>query len=374
MWCIRQTDTRQNAAMPQQMDLASLKWWRFDAYEIRAGYIRPALGAKLMDYNPWIEYNKNRTPSDQSPRRVPYHSLLELVSTLFAQPRLTNDGEKLLLDWCVRHGLLGVLLQRTSFLTLAARWVPLPKIPGLKRIGPKSSKGLVASYTQVARSNTGWREDWSLIGEFGISKSEWAKRKEGRPLSLGAMKELGVVPSVHLQELDHFKWGNEPLGKTWARFFPDVPSSEAETYDYPLPSTPEFWRQYAEPVESFLGAARILYNSYKELEAAKHFHEPSELERILIRQGWDRLNALLSAVSPALHVRNDWTFEQVWVPASLLGAYAMMLLTDLDEQAPILRCLVCGTIFTSISPKAKYCSTKCRRTQQKRANRERKKK
>jgi len=302
---------------------------------------------------------------------MPYHSLIELVSTLFAQPRLTDDGEKILLEWCAKYGLLGVLMQRTLFVTLAARWVPLPKIPGLERIGPKSSKGLVASYTQVARSDTGWREDRPLVGEFGISKSECARRKKGKPLSLGAMKELGIAPSVLLQELDRFKWETEPLGKTWARFFPDVLSSEAETYDYPLLTTPEFWHQYAEPVEAFLDAAQIFAKVQKELHAPDSIRQRLKNDQFL--QGRHRLHALVKSASPALHVRGDGTLEQMWVPASLLGAYAMMLYQDLSDEVPILRCQECGRVFTSISPKAKYCSTTCRNTQQKRAYRERKK-
>ncbi len=54
-------------------------------------------------------------------------------------------------------------------------------------------------------------------------------------------------------------WVKEGLPTTWGRFFPDVPEAERDTYPYPAPCGPEFWRLYAEPVEDFLRAAATLY-------------------------------------------------------------------------------------------------------------------
>src|SRR5947208_4297865 len=59
----------------------------------------------------------------------------------------------------------------------------------------------------------------------------------------------------------------EPLGRTWARFFPSVPARERERYPYPPPLTEAFWRLYAEPVEDFLDAARALRDALGQIKA-----------------------------------------------------------------------------------------------------------
>ena len=44
--------------MAEVLDVSLGKWWRFSAYEIREGFIRPAPGAKLTVYDPWEEYRQ----------------------------------------------------------------------------------------------------------------------------------------------------------------------------------------------------------------------------------------------------------------------------------------------------------------------------
>ena len=62
--------------------LATGSWWRLSRYEIRDGYIRPALGARLRRYNPWKRWLDTRRKStiDGSVRgATPYGELLELL-------------------------------------------------------------------------------------------------------------------------------------------------------------------------------------------------------------------------------------------------------------------------------------------------------
>jgi hypothetical protein len=87
------------------------KWWRFDRYEVKKGYIRPVKGSPLRSYDPWKEY---RAPHGKEARKQPYHSLLELISTINIGGELTQVEEDLkdllIAEWCGRHGLLGVVV------------------------------------------------------------------------------------------------------------------------------------------------------------------------------------------------------------------------------------------------------------------------
>jgi hypothetical protein len=52
-------------------------------------------------------------------------------------------------------------------------------------------------------------------------------------------------------------WEEEPVTKTWARFFPSIPAEKRATYQYPQPYSEAFWSLYAEPVADFLAVARM---------------------------------------------------------------------------------------------------------------------
>ena len=123
--------------------LATGSWWRFSRYEIRDGYIRPALGARLRRYDPWKRWLKTRAVSRRSDGSVrgatPYRELLELLNKLeyrsvgadspeftpaqvdmLAGP-LTADSEQRILRWCARYGLLGILQHRLLQVVLSPR-------------------------------------------------------------------------------------------------------------------------------------------------------------------------------------------------------------------------------------------------------------
>jgi len=359
------------------VDLASLRWSQFDRYEISAGYIRPASDAQLTHYNPWLEFSAQRELSSQASTQRPYHSLLELLEEITYAPGddglagdLTQESKEKLTTWCASHGLLGVLLQRTRAVTLAARWTPLSEmVPGQ---GSESGNDglLVPAYACISHHNRGWLS-WKSVkgGSQKLRKGDNEKREKGRPLSMEEMRKIGILPHVLLQDLGKPEWQEESLDESWASFFPSVSAEDRNFFEYPLPTTETFWRLYSEPVSTFLHSAQILKHAANNLRAIKPFADASDEHKRSVALGLNALHALVLPASPALHLRDDGTFEQIWVPASLLGAYAMMLLQDLAEQAPLYRCAVCNTLFTSKSPRARYCSPRCRNTANKRIQR-----
>lgn len=70
-----------------------------------------------------------------------------------------------------------------------------------------------------------------------------------------------------LHELEDLKLVEEPLDKTWRRFFPTVSRARARNYLYPEPYSDEFCRLYAEPLVDFVRAVRLLAGAIEGLTA-----------------------------------------------------------------------------------------------------------
>ena len=95
------------------------RWWRFSAYELREERLQPADAATPSEYDPWGDYLAAR--AGRAHLEAPYESLLELVHELRFAPKsatelraLTDESRTLLLEWCSRHGLLGVAALSTQ--------------------------------------------------------------------------------------------------------------------------------------------------------------------------------------------------------------------------------------------------------------------
>lgn len=160
------------------------------------------------------------------------------------------------------------------------------------------------------------------------------------------------------------EWVLEPITTTWARYFPRVPVAEAEMFQYPMPASDGFWAIYAEPVDEFLRAANFLREALEEVRT----NHPAQHSSYMIFQG---LNSLAFRVSPAIGRSEDGTCRLSWVSTSLLGSFATMAMNDITEDKRLMRCRVCNTLFTTSSPRVRYCSKTCRGTAQKRAQRKR---
>jgi len=122
--------------------------------------------------------------------------------------------------------------------------------------------------------------------------------------------------------------------------------------------TQEFWRAYAEPLDSFLESARLLEGALRLLkEAQREAQSPSDPEddpAALAQRALPRLNRLVAAVSPSLKF-GDGVFRQRWSSPSLLASYTMMALLDLADDR-VRACAECGRLFVTDAYQTVYCS------------------
>ncbi len=345
------SDITRTMKMKKDLNVVTGGWWRWTRYEIRDGCIRPAPGSRLESYDPRDIWLRTRPPAKSSNQRrsgePPYQSLLRLLGELeYRRPGdaqldftpaqvdrllapLTDESEAKLLKWCAQYGLLGILLHRTVHITLAPR----------------------TRLYQVQHTKIG--AGWSTT-EIPITRHQ--------PI---------VIPFAIVQPLRGAGPVSERLGITWARFFPNVPPVQCESFSYPTPLTEEFWKSYAEPVEDFLLGMRALLDLHQTIRVFQS--ESLKAQRLLELK--DALTprhlvaeGLLAGVSLALQWNTDRRIQQKWVTSSLLASLATTMLEDLT-YGRALECPGCGHPFVSGAYQAKFCSVRCRWAEQKRASR-----
>jgi hypothetical protein len=338
-------------AMSNPIRIETGCWWRFSRYEITAkGVIKPAKGAKLERYEPWADYYLLKGKRDRG--EPPYQSFLQLCAALYpagvwlSPYPIAKEREQLVLDWCGRNGLLGILLEYTYLVNLNPAHRP-------KRGGKEHDIGL--SYVRRG-------------GYFGYGdvSGPLTSRKDTEPyviienFSDRAALAGGFGP---------FDIVVEPLSKTWHRFFPSVPAARINSYWYPQPYSDDFWVHYGEPLEFFAEFVRLFYGAARSLnwrqEGAPEFENDS-------RRGMAgfRLSSLTERISTHLDCHEDGTFRQRWSASSLLSSYAMMLHLDTLGGRRLIHCRKCNLAFISDAYQAEYCSSTCRNTVQKRRYRE----
>jgi hypothetical protein len=315
--------------------LAAGRWWRWSRYELRDGYLRPARGAQLRVYDPWKQWLDTRPVGRRSDRKdrgsTPYQALLEMLHQLqyqsddppdftpaevdmLAAP-LTAGSEQLILNWCAGYGLLGILPHRVL-------QVVLP---------PKAGRQV-----QYIRLGIGW-----------------TAVERGGENPLRPIRPAGAV----VQPLRGVGITMEPLRETWARFFPDLPVAERDSFVYPEPLTDSFWKSYAEPLQDFLSGARTLL----ELLGAIRLQSSRRLGVLhqLMTGGLPiAINALVAPIGIGAQLDRPGRPGLNWIGNSLLASFTMMLLEDLS-RGRALQC-PCGQLFVSDAYQARYCSRRCR--------------
>jgi hypothetical protein len=329
-------------------------WWRFSAYKIRNGAIRPARGAVLGSYDPWQEFYA-------SSRRVD-RAYLELADLGRIPPsgfpsRTVEDeraGHRRLLNWCQRFGLLGVMLQETERVELE------PRRAGRDKLG------------EVWRQRVYFRSA-AAIGEWDSTGSGWRlwettqrERRASRAISRTVEGPTGL------------ELGERPLAEAWGPYFPDIRESRRGTHQYPSPGSEEFWRAYAEPVDRFLAGAGLVAGILEAFAEAKQ--KPikwTALDRVSV---WRRsnlvarsqfLNDLLSSSSPALSLGKDGVPAFRWSAPSLLGHFAMMVALEVIQAGRVPGHCACGRFFMAQHPSQTYCGDRCKRRLAKRRYRAR---
>jgi len=316
------------------------RWWRFDEYRIVDRYIRPAPNARLREYDPWEVY------WNQIEGRVSEPPYLRLANLFNALPRprgvrdpdrLTTDQKNSLLSWCSEHGLLGLLPGMVQLVKLRGPEVDggPPNIRFRRRVG---DKWISWEPSEALRSDT-----------YSASRSE-------------ALVDRGYASGPTF----------EPLTETWAGFFPDVPSDQAETFDYPELLSKQFWRQYAEHCGEFDYAVKSF--SLAVVRLAQRGTDATESDRSGLTEEYAlrTLNDFMRSTDPVLMRDEKGGFRRELRSPSLIGMMAMMAAEDLQAGRYLYQC-PCGKLIASSYPDTKYCSPQHREKYRKREQRQREK-
>jgi len=291
------------------------KWWRFARYEVKDGYIRPIEGLPLRSYEPWEAYH---TPHGKETRKQPYHSLLELVSSIDRGELDPDERDLAIVDWCGKYGLLGVIL-------LIDLHVPSPAHAAL---GFAHDQIWHHRYLSLSGGTLDDPTDASVMGQYVPNYAVFPVRNS----------------SPHFSDPSPY-------------FFP-----KCDFFLKPPPRGETFQREYSEPIETFLAAGRLLREVVEQLQATrdskKKFFEKqaefSEKTKLLIE-------SLVSTVRPIIHLETTSHFGLGWDCGSLWSNFAMMAVLDFTNSRPLIcRNSKCGAFFVSKSTEAKYCSRQCR--------------
>lgn len=329
------------------------RWWRFDRYEIKDSVIRPAPGSRLTRYDPWADFQQMRNQTNGQPA---YVELARLVNELSADPatkgRITNlssESQSLILAWCERYGLLGIL---------PSRWVSVTLSPQPTPAHLKESVALRPSQVVEPRKR-GTRERY--VRGYGTTFCTVRTESDS---------DQAPPASVLIHPFNDLRIVEEPLTKTWSHFFPSVPWHQREIFAYPAPYSPAFWRLYGEPLFEFWRTARLFAGIVKYLDRSAQIMPrgaPANggSEALAREQAIDSLNLLRKDVSQVL-VDEGEGLRQQWVSPSLLASFAEMLVLDLVAGRRAQYCECCGRPFVSEAYQARYCSQPCRLRQQKR--------
>ena len=319
------------------------EWWRCSRYELVDKTIRPAPGATVSAYDPWKRYWATLEGRVSEP---PYLKLTNLLLD-FPSPaeirkgaQLSTEQEEGLLAWCSENGLIGLLPELVQSATFIG-WehfpdgTTLPDATTFQRLGDK----------------------WIKFDRDPNKQNTWPERSQVVVSRLGGT-------DVWFESVD----------QSWIHYFPWVSPEQADNYEFPLPLTEEFWRQYGEPLNLFVMAASSLAEIVRRLSTPNEGDFESVMYGTMTEQkALHHLQAQVRSSSPSIHRMGNGTIMQQWRSPSLLCAMSLMLMEDLAGDLSLYRC-PCGRVVASSYPDTRYCSPKHREKYRKRAQREREKK
>lgn len=356
------------------------KWPISTSYVVESGHVRP-VGPRL-ETDPWRDYAEQRR-SARKAGAPPYQDLLDLAPSLAAIPRgdgyeFTEEAKRSIEGWCGKHGLLGLLPNRVSQITLAPHW----RGGARPLVGSRGyTVGHVGGRVQrtYKREGARWLEFEHVVdGEVDVRDA---------PTDDAVSPPGAYIPEPEDGEVLSEEWGPRgwkppaealvarlgadepdwvPLGEGVGKYFPHVPREEAAGYRYPEPMTDAFWAEYAEPLDDFARAVVFFADAVKRAGSADATERDAGLRM---------LRSLVQPVSVVIGSgKRPASRESVpgIVAGSLLGAYALMALWDIGGGARPLTCEACRKPFVSSQYQAKFCSATCRWSFQKRKERKRK--
>lgn len=316
-----------------------------------------------MEYEPWLLYEQARRRRGGASRSqpAPYQELLQLGSQLESIEYEHNEVlprrmEKVVLSGCRRNALLGLL--------------PHIVLMAASPDGKKTADGNdLWSWTE-SRGGAGF------VGHTGIPRTVAQRAKASRtnrPPRFARRPLMEVLPDdggVLIRPIHQHKHLFQPYDTEWARYFPTGSSLAAPQVGSLNMEEEGFWREYGEPVYDFLRGVLLMYWSFlswtqpEDMKAREGGAYPTTLESAY----WE-LNQLASVASLAGFPRDSGAPGVRWASPSLVGHYAIMMLSDLAGGNQVRICDRCGAPFLSAAYKAYYCSPRCKSAARKRRQR-----
>jgi hypothetical protein len=251
-----------------------------------------------------------------------------------------NDADKLVLDWCNTHGLLGLV----------------PVLSTSIRVNDN-----VRHYRDGGR----WFSDILEEEIRGSRTMTWRTKDSGDQDSVTTpVRGDGNSNITWLSWLTR-EYESTPLVKKRA-FFGAL--SPGETFTPWRPWSQAFWKMYGEPVQEIADWSITFTHCADALSRSR------EVEDHLLHASHGVLSRLADSAAPRfrLYPTRSIVLDEERTPAGLLASYAQMLLWDFVEGRRALRCKNCKRYFVSDEYRAAYCSPRCRNTAQSRRYRAKK--
>ena len=369
--------------MTGRIDIWTGGWWRYTKYEVRGEHIAPASDATLECYDPWDQYHRSQVDSGVP---APYQTLLKLAADLQDSRNEPDKAVRLILDWCSRFGLLGILPHTAIRIDLpvryladvssfnpvirthtrtGGRWISNKRrgvIPGAMldegELGQAVWKlnTLSRSVAQSGAQGTDVRQTLSQLMNISLHEHELLRKaaKNRADLVLGDLVPKGDPndyrdPTVAFDSQVQV-WADTttevdplPVTSILGLYFPEF-SGDGEEFECPLPLSLDFWRQYREAVPEFY------------IYALGFFHAAGGLNS---KPSLGDLEAFIKPAGVYLSQGPDDRIEERWLCPSLLSLFGRMLIQDISAGKRILRCDCCGSPFVTDSYQGRYCSERC---------------
>jgi len=345
--------------------IRSSKWWRFKKYTICGRAVRPEAGQEPIPYDLWEPFEavqgKYRTV------KTLWGEFMETARQVQADAphgyTPSAQGESLILDWCQKYGLLGILPGQAQVIILPPTYVRSDEYRG-----GTSRKRLILQ-RKHARIAGRWVTPELAIREDSATAEDDSGWRPGDLVPQSQWPDSIEAPRTLFWGWENFEWQAPPDNENLLGFFAQPPSHG----QYPQPLSPDFWRTYQEPVVEWMRAA-VVFSQSAELvsryAAARYSNQPWPAEQVsLAKRALWLLNSLSTSESYAYEFGPS-TLKRESVSASLLSAMAEMFLLDIMDRRRVLRCGTCHRFMISNDVKARYCCVRCRNTAQTRRYRQ----
>ena len=153
------------------------------------------------------------------------------------------------------------------------------------------------------------------------------------------------------------------MGASWVEFFPRLPSAVRSTYQYPPPSSEEFWPLYAEPLDDWVFWLHVFCAWALRLKRVKQKVQigPSSVFMNESAMFIQELSHATSAAAPFLQPNESGDYDPLWTWPSLLTAVALMIREDLlGKDSAFCENKLCGRYYVKATARQKYCSFTCK--------------